>query len=207
VTGLSGECAWVQEEFAAEESSTRSKRRWSLQAIEIGADFGIGPVGCPNEFPPDVPFTVDDVGFRPHVGIEELGGRLVGVAHGDEVDVAPSDEVGVRDGVFVDADGENNKVGILVMELQEGRKLLNTWRALTPPEIEQDYLSTIACKVNRGGTVGDIEIGSNLVGLCGTRAAVAAGSRNNGEQTGHGEKTGKPHILIILSDGYRAKGQ
>ena len=117
-TGLRSENAWVQKGSAAEESSARSKEPWCLQAVEIGADFGIGPVGCPHEFPPDISLTVDDVGFRPHVRIEELGGRLAGVAHGDEIDMATPDEVGVRNGVFVDADGEYNQVGVVVMELQ-----------------------------------------------------------------------------------------
>ena len=40
--------------------------------------------------------------------MEELGGGLVGIAHGDEVDVVAGEEAGIGIGVFVDADGRES---------------------------------------------------------------------------------------------------
>lgn len=51
--------------------------------------------------------------------MEEPGGGLLGVAHGDQVDVAAADEVEVAVGVFVNAYGKNNQARVIVVKLEQ----------------------------------------------------------------------------------------
>ena len=105
------------------------------------ADFGAGPVVGADEFAADDAIAVDDVGFGPHVGVEELGGDSVGVAHGDEVDVMAGEEAGVGVGVFVDADGEDGEVWACRGEAARSEGIsCNAGRAPGCPEVEQDDL-------------------------------------------------------------------
>lgn len=74
----------------------------ALQGLEEGADFGVGPILRADEFAADEALTIDDVGLGPHLSAEELGGGLVGITDGDEIEVAAIEEVLVL--VFVGVD-------------------------------------------------------------------------------------------------------
>jgi hypothetical protein len=54
--------------------------------------------------------------------------------------------------------------------------------------------------MNRGGAVGDGEIGGDFAGLRGMGSAVAGGDEGQREDENESEKTREPHILIIRSD-------
>ena len=60
----------------------------SVKTVEVGADLGVGPVRVADDFAADDALAIDDVGFGPSFGVVELGGGLVGIADGDQVDVA-----------------------------------------------------------------------------------------------------------------------
>ena len=151
--------------------------RQRSQGFKEVANFGAGPVLRADELAADEAFAIDDVGFGPHFGFEELGGVLVRVADGDEVDVVANEEVAVLVGIFIDADGKNGDAGQVVMELEEGGQFNDAGLAPGGPEVEQHHLAAIAGKVNGGGAVGDGEVGGELAGLGGVSAAVAGGDK------------------------------
>jgi len=101
------------------------------------------------------------------------------IADRDQVDVAIADEARVLIRVLIDADRKDGEIGIVVMQLKQGRKLLDTGSALTPPEIQQDHLAAVVGQMNGSKPVGDIEVGGLLACLRGMGSAVAAG--NNGQ--------------------------
>jgi hypothetical protein len=89
--------------------------------------------------------------------------------------VTSDQEAGVGIGILVDADGQDGEIGALMVELDEGRHLLNAGGAPSGPEVHQDHLSTIAGQMHGGGAVGDGEVGGALAHLGGMGAAIAAG--------------------------------
>lgn len=171
----------------------------NLEAVEVVADFGVGPVGVAYNFAADDAFAIDDVGFGPAVGAVELGDLLVGVADGVEVDVETSKESAVGAGVFVDADGEDGDVGAVVVKLHEGWRLLDAGRALAPPEIQQDDFAAVAGEVDGVFAIADGEVGCNPVGVYGRCATVAGSKASEEEQRAEGDETRKPHVSIIRS--------
>ena len=178
----------------------------NLKCIEEGANFRVGPVLGPDELAANNAFSVDDVGFRPHVGVVELGGRLGGVAHRDQVHVAAGDEAGVGVGIFVDADGQDDEIGPVVVKLEKRWQFNHAGLAPRCPEVEQHNLAAIAGKVDGGGAVGDGEIRGGFAGLGGMSAAVAGADEGQRQGENQVEGTRKPHILIIRSDGAETKG-
>ena len=171
-----------------------------LKAVEVGADFGVGPVGVADDFASDYALAIDDVGFGPSFSVVELGGGLIGVADGDQVDMAAGDETGVGVGVFVDADGEDGQVGAVVVKLDQARHLLNAGGALRPPEVEQDDFAAIAGQVDGGCAVGYGEVGRSLAGEVGMCAAVARGGKSERQKKNGEEETTVPHVSIIRSE-------
>ena len=170
------------------------------KAVQIIADLGAGPVLRADEFAADDAVAVDQVGFRPHVGVVELRCGLRWVAHRDEIDVMTDKETGIGSGIVVDADGEDGQGGHLVVQFEERRQLLEARGALAPPEVEQDDIAAIAGQMHGGGAVGDRKIGRGLVGLRGMRAAVARRDKGDGRQKNPDQDTRKPHISIIRSE-------
>lgn len=158
-------------------------RGQGLEVLEVGADLGVGPVGGANEFAADDAFAVDGVGLGPHIGVEEIGGGLVGIAHGDEIDVAVADEAGVGVGVLVNADGENDEVWIVAVELEKRGDFFNAGSAPGGPEVEQYDFAAIAGEMDRSAAVGDGEVGCDFAGLRGMGSAVAAGDENSRERS------------------------
>ena len=151
-----------------------------LQAVEVGANLGVGPVCGADEFAADDAVAIDDVCLRPHVGVEELGGGLIGIANCDEVYMAAEDEVRVGVCILVDADGEHHEVGVVVVQLEQGRQLLDAGGALAPPEVQQDDFAAIGSEVDRRGSIGDGEVGGALTCLRRMGAAVAGGGERQG---------------------------
>jgi len=125
--------------------------------------------------------AINDIGFRPHVGVEEPGGRLRGVEGGDEVDVMANEEGGVSLGVRVNADGENGDAGHVVVKLEERGQFLEAGLAPGGPEIDQDDLSAIIREVDGAGSVAYGEVGCGDVELCGMCAAVASREQGDGK--------------------------
>ena len=168
------------------------------EAVEEAANLGVRPVGGTDEFAADDAIAIDGVGLRPHFSMEESSGRLFGIADGDQIDVPIADEAGVGVGIVVDADRQNDQIGVVVMELEEGGEFLYAWSAPGGPEIEEHGVAAIAGEVDRTGSVGDSEIGGRFSGLVGVRAPIAGGEQGQGEeQQACWEETAR-HIHIIL---------
>jgi hypothetical protein len=86
------------------------------------------------------------------------------------------------------------------MQGEQRGHLRNAGRAPGGPEVQYHYLSTVTGEVNRGGAVGNREVGSNLARLSRVRAAVAAGRKRDGQKQKEREKTREPHVSIIRSE-------
>ncbi len=153
-----------------------------LEPIDIVADFGACPVLGADEFAADDSLAIDDVGLGPHVAVVEAGGFLGGIVHSDQVDVAHGDEVPVHLGIFIDAHSQDDQIGLVVMELEEGRHLHDAGGAPGGPEVQQDDLAAIAGEVDGGGSVGDGKVGGHVAGLGGMRAAVAGGDEGQRQE-------------------------
>lgn len=177
-----------------------------LEAVEVGADFGVGPVGVAYNFAADVAFAIDDVGLGPAVGSVELGYFLIGVADGVEVDVEAGEEAAVRTGIFVDGNCEDGDVGAVVVQLHERRGFLDTGRALAPPEIQQDNLAAVVGEADGVFAVADGEVGRFSVGVFGDAAAVTCGGEGQEQQSADGDESSKPHVSIIRSGEDRKEG-
>ena len=149
----------------------------ALEALEIGDNLGAGPLLRPDELAADDSLAVDDVGLRPHVRVIQLRSLLRGVESCDEIDMVANDERRIGGAIVVDAHRENDKIGLLMMELEKGRQLLDTRHAPGSPKIEQDNLAAVAGKMNAGRAVRDGEIGRGLASLRGMRTAVARGQK------------------------------
>ena len=176
------------------------------KATEIGSNFGVGPVRVADDFAADYALTIDDVGFGPAVGAVELRDFLVGIADGVQIDVEAREEAAVGAGIFVDADGEDGDVGAVVMELHQGRCLLNAGRALAPPEIQQYDFAAVVGKMNGIFAVVDGEVGGHPVSIHGRRTAVARRGKCEHQQKAESDQTRKPHVSIIRSGGDRKEG-
>ena len=100
--------------------------------------------------------------------------------------------VGVR--IFVDADGQDGQVGLLVVQFEQRGHLLHAGRAPGRPEVEQHHLAAIAGQMDRGRAVGDGEIRGRLAGLGRMRAAVAARRKRQRQQQSERENPREPHI-------------
>src|SRR5580658_383046 len=138
-----------------------------LEGFEERSDFGARPILGTDEFAPDNAIAVNGIGFRPHIGIEQLGYGFRGVADGDQIDVMTGNEGRIRCGVVVNADGEDDQVRHVVVELDEGGQLLQARSALAPPEVDQDDLSTIVGEVDGVGAVAHREVRRRDVELSG----------------------------------------
>jgi len=183
------------------------QRFGTLEAVQEGADLGVGPVLGADEFAPDDALAIDDVGLRPHLGVKEPGGRFGGVAHGDEVDVAAGEELAVGIRVFVDADAEDGQIGVFVVQIEQGGQLLDAGRAPGGPEVDQDDFASIVGQMDAGGAVGDGEVGRYLAGLRGVRTAVAGCEQGQRQkEQGSAEATGE-HVTIIRAKGRMRKGR
>jgi len=179
---------------------------WCLEAVEVGADFGVGPVRVTDDFAADDTFTIDDVGFWPAVGAVKLGYFLVGIADGVQIDVEAGKKSAIGAGVFVDADGEDGDIRTIVLELHEGRGLLNAGRALAPPEVQENDFAAIVGETNGVFAIADGEVGRYTVGIGRGCAAVAGCRQDEHQQRADGNQARKPHISIIRSDRDRKEG-
>lgn len=180
----------------------RSSCEWCLQetgleAVEVGADFGVGPVGVADDFAADYAFAVDDVGFGPAISAVKLGDFLIGIADGVQVDAEAGQKSAIGAGIFVDADGEDGKVRSVVVELHECRRLLNAGWALAPPEVQEDDFAAVVGETDCVFAVADGEVGCDAVGICGRCTAVAGSGEREQKQRAEGDETRKPHVSII----------
>lgn len=119
-----------------------------LEALQVAADFWVGPVGIAHKFPADHTVAVDGICFRPHIGMEKAGSALARVADGDQVNMAIPDEAGIRVRIFVDAYREDHDVRVLMMELLQRRQLFDARGALAPPEVQKHNFAAVIGKMN-----------------------------------------------------------
>ncbi len=83
---------------------------------EVVGDFGAGPILCSDELAPDDAVTVDDVGFRDHLGTVERVDATIRVADGEEIDVVLSEEVLIDIGILVGGDTDDRERRIAALE-------------------------------------------------------------------------------------------
>ncbi len=119
-----------------------------LEALQVAADFWVGPVGRADEFPPDHTVAVDGICFRPHIRVEKAGSALARVANGNQVDMAVPDEAGIRIRIVVDAYREDHDVRVLMMELLQRRQLFDARGTLAPPEVQKHNFAAVIGKMN-----------------------------------------------------------
>ena len=131
-------------------SSGRELRAPDSKTVQVRAHFGAGPVLRSDKLAPDDAFAVDHIGFRPHIRVEELGGRLGGVADGEEVDVAAGNELAVGIGVFVDADSDDGEIGLVAVQIDQRRQFFDAGTAPAGPEVEQNDLAAVTGEMDAG---------------------------------------------------------
>ena len=179
------------------------ERDWGI-ALEVGdilADFGVRPVLCADELAPYDALPINEVGFGPHIGVVERRHTLIWIAHGDQIDVALLNEALVVTGVFVDADGEDNEVRVVVVQPEERWQLGDAGAALAPPEIEKHDFSAVIGQIDGGAAVADFEVGCKLTGLLGMVATIAAGQGHKSSKSNQRKPASKPHTPIIRTYG------
>src|ERR1035437_5970908 len=147
----------------------------ALQAFQIGADFRAIPVLRADNFAANEAFSVDDVSFRPSLGVKELGGFLVGVADRGQVHIVANEKAAVSLRIFIDADGQNGQIRPVVVQLQQRGDLLDAGRAPSGPEVEQYDAAPVIGQVDGSRAVGNGEVRGCQAGLGRMGAAVAAG--------------------------------
>ena len=177
-----------------------------LEAIEVGADFGVGPVGVADDFAADDAFAIDDVGLGPAVSAVKFSDFLIGIADGVEIDVEAGEEAAIGAGVFIDADGEDGNVRAIVVKLHEGGGLLDAGRALTPPEVQENDFAPVVGEADGVLAIADGEVGGDAVGVYGRCSAVACCCEGEHQQKSQRDETRKPHVSIIRSGRDRKEG-
>lgn len=177
------------------------------EAIDEGADLWIRPVGGADEFAADDALAVDEIRLGPHACVEEAGSSLVRVAYGDEIDVPVADEVRIGFGIFIDADSENDEVGVVMVKLEKRGQFHNAGSAPRCPEVEQNDLAAIAGEMDGAGAVGDCEVGRLFAGLQRMRSAITAAQHKKDLDQDESEPAIEPHVPIIRSGRVPAKGR
>ena len=87
--------------------------------------------------------TVDDIGLRPSFGAVELCSGLAGVANRGQVHMASDDEVRIGIGIFVDADGEDDQIGLIVVQIKQRWQFHKAGLAPSGPEVEQHNFAPV----------------------------------------------------------------
>ena len=155
-----------------------------LKRGDVGSDFRVIPVGGADELAADHAVLVDDVGFGKLEGAVEHIGRVLGITHGEQVDVVVANELLVGAVVGVLADGENRHlVAQILLELDQRWHLFDAGRAPRRPEVEQHGLTPKLRQRDRLVGIGEREIGCRLVDL-GRAIAVAGGEQKEAKNTG-----------------------
>ena len=136
-------------------------------------DLRAGPVLRADEFAADDSVAIDDVGLGPHIRMKQIGGRLLRIAYRNQIDMAIAEKARIGVGIFINADRNYDNIGILMVELEQRRHLLDTWWTPCSPEVEQHNLAAIVRKVDRRDAVVDREIRRFEASLGGMRASIA----------------------------------
>jgi hypothetical protein len=87
-----------------------------------------------------------------------------------------------------------------MVEREQRGHLFDARYAPACPEVKQDNVAAVAGQMNGGRAVGDGEIGGNLAGLGGMRAAIARRQRSQSQKEDQDEAAREPHLLIIRSE-------
>ena len=121
----------------------------SLKRLKEGANLRIRPILGANILAADNAIAVDHVGLRPHIGMEELGRGLRGSRTVMRSTWRRAMKLVVGVGILVDAHGQDDQVGLVVVELEKGRQFDDAGLAPGGPEVEQHNLAAIVGQVDR----------------------------------------------------------
>ena len=89
-----------------------------------------------------------------------------------------------------------------MVQLLQRRRLLNTWRTLAPPEVQQHHLAPVVRQVNSVLAVADRKVRGDFVRIGRTCPSIAPARKRKREKGTSSDETRKPHIHIIRSDSY-----
>ena len=153
-----------------------------LKAAEVIADLGVRPVRVAHNLAADHTPAIDDVSLRPTLGPIHLRNRLLRVADRGHVNVIPGDEPAVGSRVLVDADRKDRKIGPIVVQLLQRRRLLDAGRTPTPPDVQQHYFAPVIRQADGVFSVADREVRRNLIRVGRARPAIAAASERQSNQ-------------------------
>ena len=115
-----------------------------------------------DEFAPENASLVDDVGLREAIGAVEVAAGVVAVANGKQVEGVVGEELAIGGLVLISADGYNSHLWQAALKRDEGRQLLQAWRAPGCPEVEDDDLPTEGIQADGGGGIREGEVRCGL---------------------------------------------
>jgi hypothetical protein len=147
-----------------------------LEITEIVQNFGVGPAifGHADELAADDAAAVDDVGLGWAGRIEGVIGGICDVVDGEEARQVVIDKVlAVGRLVGIEGDGEDDDLGHLALELDEGGELLGAGSAPARPEIEDNGLAAVVAEGDGLRTVANDDGGRLFTDLGGVAGAVA----------------------------------
>ena len=146
-------------------------------------DLWVCPILRANKLTPDDAFAVYDIRFGPHVGVKKVCSGLARIAHCNEVYVVGLQEFGVGAWILINADGEDDDVRILVVELKERRHLFNTRGAPGSPEVEQYHLTAITAQMDGCIAVRNSEVWRHKPRLGRMGTAIASSKQGSGSNS------------------------
>lgn len=179
----------------------RRETHRGLQLSEKIGDFRLAPVHCPNELAANDAVSVDDISLRKLEGAVKVAGFLVGIAHGEKVDLMVFQEavVPVVIDVYTDSDDRYSFVLEALLHLGQGRHFFHARRTPGRPEIQHYNFAAEVPQFHLMVSVLHDEVGSGSAnsGWTGT-AITTAKYRKTHQQRKNGDAS---HTDIIIDSG------
>lgn len=190
------------------------KREAKLEVLQVVEHLGVSPIHRADDFAADDTLAVDDVAFRWAVGAESVAGMICDVIDGGDAPEIVIDKILAIGGlVGLEGDGEDDDVGHVFLELDEGWKLLEAGAAPTGPEIKDNDFAAVLSEADGLRTVVDDDVRGAISDGAGTGRAVA-GREHRAESAEHSDPQdgmnaeaacgkpwtvcGMPHVSIIV---------
>src|SRR5581483_6686827 len=148
-----------------------------------------------DEFAANFSVAIDDVGFGKLEGSVKCVGLVGGIAHGGEFDVMIADEGVVSGIVDVGRDAEDDDVGHVFLQGDEGGHFFDAGGTPGRPEVEDDDFAAVIGEGNGVVRVGYGELRRLLAELGGTGSLVAGGKREGQQGRQKIRKAGHEHII------------
>jgi hypothetical protein len=152
-----------------------------LQLFQVGSDLGARPILRRDEFAANHAVLVDDVALGNLKRAVEAVDARRGIANGEKVDVVLVEKAPVDGIIFILADGDDDDIGHLVVELNEAGKLDDAWRTPGGPKVEDDGVAAVLTEVDGLDAVAYGEVWRNRADLVGMASAVAPGDQQHCE--------------------------